>query len=466
MPITRKPLTTIHLFAALLLFALLSGCSSPDAPQALKDGFLKLTFSPSSQTQAKIQALNDVTSLRISVNNSENNEILWNALTIPVVFDEGRLFINPVIIPVGNYRITSLFLLNSNNEIIYLTPTQEANPDLVHLVETPLPMNFSISESNTSSINVEVIAKNDISLEEFGYVGIDFQEVNYFHFQVSVIENSTGDPIPYTIELHTDGELAYTATGQSGIKSCYLIENGNSVTITIKTTGYDDHSQIFSMENLKAMQEPVQFIIGAPAITRFWGNVNIGSQAELNRFGTLAVSHIEGDLILKNTTELTPLGHLRHLSGNMYFGDPIDYDGGGNTLSNFNGLANLSEIGQSLTAYGIESLISFKGLEGLKKIQALDLFGLQNLKNLGGMENLEEAQVVSISFCNKLVSVDKFKSLRKVSSLLSLSNNSSLEDFCQLQQILADHVPENLDISNNKDGISLTLEDIRNLDCN
>lgn len=74
------------------------------------------------------------------------------------------------------YTLEQFLILDSNNQTIYASPL--AGSPLADLVEHPLPLSFNVAAEEVTSVVPEVIALEDHTPEEFGYVKFGFEVVD------------------------------------------------------------------------------------------------------------------------------------------------------------------------------------------------------------------------------------------------------------------------------------------------
>ncbi len=95
----------------------------------------------------------------------------------------------------GDYALTQFFILDNNEHSVYASPV--SGTDLADLVEHPLPLPFTVSSEQTTHIVPEVIAIEDHTAEDFGYVTLSFNVINVKAIQVPVIEDKSITKISY-----------------------------------------------------------------------------------------------------------------------------------------------------------------------------------------------------------------------------------------------------------------------------
>ncbi|MBT8303183.1 MAG: hypothetical protein KJP09_01845 [Bacteroidia bacterium] len=197
----------------------------------------------------------------------------------------------------------------------------------------------------------------------------------------------------------------------------------------------------------------------------FVGNVTLTTQQEVNDWGALCYTKVNGTLNIgldDNTnddiTDLSPLINLREIYTD-------DFDNGLGTLgiysgnlTNLNGLNNITRVGR-LRILNCHNLTTITGLENLRIINmdfphyGLFIRGNQLLTSLDGLENLQRVgndQIASevgilITGNSQLANLDGLSGLIEVYGPLEfvfvndfpsfISGNINLNDWCGLQNL-------------------------------
>lgn len=149
----------------------------------------------------------------------------------------------------------------------------------------------------------------------------------------------------------------------------------------------------------------------------FDGEVVLQNQSEVDEFGAMNYTSINGNLIISgnfNSPELTNIDALKSL--NTIKGDfEIKFNA---TLININGLKNMEAVDGNLL---IQENISLKNLDGFEKLEAIggSLIirnnGLDNIEGLGKLNKIGEDLVIAAEF--KIDNLDMFSKVNALKDL-------------------------------------------------
>ena len=124
-------------------------------------------------------------SLLISVADADSNLILDKKIIPLYVF--GNQYISEKIeLNEGYYFLTEFMVVNSSGEVVYAAPKRGSELD--YLVSHPLPVDFKVIPGTESNLEVEVIAVNDYTPDQFGYVSFSIQVVTPLVFYACVYD--------------------------------------------------------------------------------------------------------------------------------------------------------------------------------------------------------------------------------------------------------------------------------------
>ncbi len=166
------------------------------------------------------------------------------------------------------------------------------------------------------------------------------------------------------------------------------------------------------------------------------GYVELKTQVEVNMFGELKYTQIEGGLKISGTdiSDLTPLESLTKISG----GGLTIIDN--SILESLKGLQNLTSLGTqfaNLIISGNDALTSLTGLEKLSDIAILKVEGNGTLTTISGLDNLKSVGSLSISGNLKLKSISGFNSLENIDGSFELYNNRELATLDGFQNLVS-----------------------------
>jgi hypothetical protein len=166
------------------------------------------------------------------------------------LYQVGSEFISEKLsLPVGHYNLTELFVTDSENNITHIAPLEGS--EQAQNVNDPLPIEFIVSTDQITSVNVEVISSEDLSLEDFGLVGFHLSQVGLFNFLVAISEQGNNESLlDGTITIVNEDyqfsqELLAIANNSISVK-----DGLSSYELTIEKEGYQPFSYSFTRDSL------------------------------------------------------------------------------------------------------------------------------------------------------------------------------------------------------------------------
>jgi len=249
----------------ILLFfvTLLNSCKESPNDPALKESKIEFAFSSS---QVKSNGEQGLTSIVVSVEDLQGNTIL-NSEKIDIYHMNGKYISEPVTLVVGEYKLSRFLVLNEANDVVYATPKEGS--DKAHLVENPLPIDFSASKDSINEVTPEVVLVADSNPEEFGYVSFSFDIANSFKILMgAAILDSLSQNYKLTnahVEIYNETTLVYEGElNPSGgdidslnydslnlVNEIILPEKYNEFTVIVSKWGYEDYNKTFPKEELR-----------------------------------------------------------------------------------------------------------------------------------------------------------------------------------------------------------------------
>lgn len=110
-------------------------------------------------------------SVILSIENQANEKVIENEKYNLTKINENYL-IDPILLELGDYKLTKFLVLNDAEEVIYATPLSGSN--LASFVNSPLPLDFDIIADSATNVGVEVIYTGSIDPEDLGYASLSF----------------------------------------------------------------------------------------------------------------------------------------------------------------------------------------------------------------------------------------------------------------------------------------------------
>lgn len=170
----------------------------------------------------------------------------------------------------------------------------------------------------------------------------------------------------------------------------------------------------------------------------FYGDAFLTSQEEVNQFGAMCYSVIDGSLRLydKNEdedkiTDLTPLNSITQIISET---DAINYSGSllitTSILNSLNGLNNISKVSM-LKINENDALITLSGLEGLVEItgnnHGHNMLQIKNNSILGNLNGLNNLQIVGKEDYSTNVRIENNEQLLNIDGLGNLTTIGGID---------------------------------------
>ena len=168
-----------------LLVALLLSCS--DDIDERKKGFFSMSFDiPQS---LKSSGIDQVSSAIISLSSDGVSLIDFNDRKVEVSADQGKFSTEKIEISAGSYVVEKFQLINTEGDVIFAVPKKES--ELQNNVSLALPLDFSVQDTTSKSLDIEVLPTVEKTAANFGYNEFYFQNKEekilrsapYIHFE-------------------------------------------------------------------------------------------------------------------------------------------------------------------------------------------------------------------------------------------------------------------------------------------
>jgi uncharacterized repeat protein (TIGR02543 family) len=137
-------------------------------------------------------------------------------------------------LPPGNYTITKFWVLDSNNNILYLIPTQSASDDIKKLITKLLPIDFSVAADTNNTLALQVLAPDNSTSQEFGYPSFSFNIVNYVKL-MSCVQTQVGENWPLISADLTVNGVYYS---HPALTTTLRVAQADSYTLKFSKSGY------------------------------------------------------------------------------------------------------------------------------------------------------------------------------------------------------------------------------------
>jgi surface protein len=262
--ILRKTLK--QCFALLLTAILISSCTKeelslePNATGELNLSFQEQTLSAKSEAVnqentflakggAANQTINEAAhSVQISITNSSDGTAVYTNHKIALVrVGAADEFLSlPISLTPGTYSLTMFQVLDSVGNPIAATPYENSLIAAQSGITNPLNLSFTITKDNTANLQMEVVATEGHTAEDFGYTTFSFNEIAFFSFHVSVhaYDAAVNNFILTSAQIAVVNKTRETAhynsayTNETQLFSIADTEDTDIIEITVTKTGY------------------------------------------------------------------------------------------------------------------------------------------------------------------------------------------------------------------------------------
>ncbi len=214
----------------------------------------------------------------------------------------GSYVTEPLILQVGNYKLTEYLVLDDEEATIYATP-QEGS-DLDYLVNDPLPIDLVVAANASTSLAPQVISTEELTPADFGYTDSNFEFVATFDMLISVfVQNATTgafEPTDATLTVTATAETTelYSKAISSGIVQLKLTDGYDNYTVQVDKAGYNSYSADFTQAEMKAFFTnplivnlfPPAAVPNGPSIAAFTGDNYQGAEIAATPSGGFILS--------------------------------------------------------------------------------------------------------------------------------------------------------------------------------
>ncbi|MDA7583900.1 proprotein convertase P-domain-containing protein [Luminiphilus sp.] len=153
-------------------------------------------------------------------------------------------------------------------------------------------------------------------------------------------------------------------------------------------------------------------------------NYSLKTQAEVDALGATGCDSVAGDLQISNSTDITNLDGLANITS---VGDLLNISNN-DSLTTLDGLANIISVGGGLSILGNDALTNLDGLANITSVGGdLSIGGNAALTNLDGLANITSVgDLLNISNNDSLTTLDGLANISSVGGWLQIYNNAAL----------------------------------------
>lgn len=245
-----KPIYFLLLVASLLT---LNGCDQND-PQVSQPGRVTFSFKgpAAGTTGGRIKDQTTPAFVSYTLKKADGSVV---SNKIELYEFNGSFVTQPQQTDAGHYQLEQFLILGTNNNVIYAAPV--AGSEMADLVEHPLPLAFDITADEVAQVVPEVLAVNDHTPKDFGYLTFGFMVVEKLTFNItaSIADPNPHEIIDYQMEIIAKdaplGAIKWTSTlPLSRIDEINLPAKYGHYTFRAVKAGYLPHVQHFLKSDL------------------------------------------------------------------------------------------------------------------------------------------------------------------------------------------------------------------------
>ncbi|HAM99055.1 MAG TPA: hypothetical protein DCQ26_10645 [Marinilabiliales bacterium] len=300
----KKSIVSVLLSAILFSCFFLNSCKEENTSNQGKIEFSVINNS----TLKSSQSLENVEKIVLTIQHSDGSSTPYTQAEVNLYRMNGIYFTQSLILETGSYQLTEFYLIDSIGNTVYAAPL--AGSLQAQNVTQPLPIEFTVSENETTSVNVEVLSTESLTPADFGFVAFPIDEVATFSFLIGIVDKETGVLIPASLTV-SNGLYFFSQNLDSIANNMVTIKDSfDTYTLTITHSGYNIFVGNFSTGSLKLHEN----IVGnLPLVvelekeltaTDYDGNVyhtvRIGNQVWMKE--NLKATHYQnGDAVLDGT---------------------------------------------------------------------------------------------------------------------------------------------------------------------
>ncbi len=231
-----------------VLLILLTSCEKKD--NSSLTGNVTFTIDGSGYFKDTQNTIPDADKLVISIK-KENGISECELKTIELFKFNNDYISEPLAFQPGNYKVTSFFVINKFDSVIYLTPCEGSY--LAYLVKYPLPVNFTVSNDETTKVSIEVISSYAGKPEDFGYATFSFNIVNTLTFCIAAFEyvddSANLELIGTTINISSDGQHIYSGS-LDVVTNHIVLPEKDEYSIKVTRPGFREFNTTLTLDSL------------------------------------------------------------------------------------------------------------------------------------------------------------------------------------------------------------------------
>ena len=235
--------------------------------------------------------------IMVSIEDMEGNAVLSDSL-IPI-YTFGPSFISEnVELETGEFNLTRFLVINPSGAVVYAAPI-EGSP-LAYLVNSPLPLRFSILPDQVTRIAPEVLLVGDQAPGQFGYASFGMQIIKPLHFWVICVLDPGNPLIMAPIQITTAQLTVYANNGwhytfklEAALNHLTIRGGSPGYYFLLEKEGYMPQKYWFSARELMATTRDNPLVLKIPWDSNQWRKLVLQPGPEVGK--DAMISNLEPD---------------------------------------------------------------------------------------------------------------------------------------------------------------------------
>lgn len=173
----------------------------------------------------------------VTVTDTSGNTVLSKYKT-DIYSLNGSYITSTIPLAPANYQLTEFLILDANNKVLYIVPTQSATAEIKAMVTTLLPISFGVTKDTTNTISLQVLPVGVGTANDYGYPSIIFDVVNVsgvtFMTDVQTLDTATNNWLQINASLKINN-VDYTV---NAVTTKLQVPQDVSYTLVYSKAGY------------------------------------------------------------------------------------------------------------------------------------------------------------------------------------------------------------------------------------
>jgi uncharacterized protein (TIGR02145 family) len=248
----KRLITSISI---VLILTMSFSCQHDQQPEPNVKGEVLFSFSSiatKAKSMMKSSDIENAASIIISIKNS-SGILVYNLEQLPLIKINGSFITRPISLLIGNYELTQFIVADAQGNALFVAPIQGSTN--AYLVNSPLPIAFTIAKDVVTKIVPEVVDVENSTPEDFGYSTFSFTVVETFNFLVSVfVYNSQIENFELTtadLLVSSEGIVLFSNNLQAITNQVTIRDGYDNYILNITKEGYETYIDTLTNAELK-----------------------------------------------------------------------------------------------------------------------------------------------------------------------------------------------------------------------